>query len=158
MKQKMKDVEFLFLLCLVMVACSNGKSKQGTKEVEDVSSIFCKEDTNTVVRLTTEYLDHLKKKEFEQALQMLHYAKSDSLSGISETERDDLTEQYSTFPVLSYEIKGVVFNPDLLNAEVMYTIEFFKLEPGQEGIPNTMNFRLNVQKMDDVWYLGVLNK
>ena len=41
--------------------------------------------------------------------------------------------------------------------EVAYSIEFFKKQEDDER-PNTLNFRLNPQKIDDVWYLSVLNR
>ncbi|MBP9507133.1 MAG: hypothetical protein KBE85_04325 [Bacteroides sp.] len=156
MKQIMKYVGFLFLLCIVVTSCNNAKNKQEAKLVE-IIPIFSKEDTAEVVRLTTEYLEHLKNKEFDLALQMLNQMKNDSVQTLSKKDQEDMKQQYRTFPVLSYTIEGIMMN-DERNTEVTYSVEFFKKQAGQEDIPNTMSFCLNPQKIQGTWYLGVLNR
>lgn len=143
-----------FLLCIT-TSCQNTKSKQDNTSA-DMSPIFSKEDTVKVAGLATEYLEHLKKKEFDEAIQMLHNIQNDSILELSEQEKKNLMQQYKTFPVLSYQIGNLIFN-NIYDAEVRYCIEFFKKKDGQEEIPNTMNFRLNSQKIKDEWHLGVLN-
>lgn len=156
MKQKMKYVGILFVLCVAFASCQNDKSKQKSEQIE-IAPTFCKEDTIEVARLATEYLEHLKNKEFDLALQMLNHMRNDSILALSEEEKRDLQQQYQTFPVLAYKIEGISLN-DEYTTEVMYSVEFFKKEPGQEEVPNTMKFRLNPQKINDIWYLGVLNR
>ena len=156
MKQKMKYVGFLFLLCVAITSCNNAGNKQAAQEVE-VTPLFSEKDTAEVVRLTTEYLDHLQKKELDLALQMLNHMQNDSVKALSEKEQEDLRQQYRTFPVLSYKIEGITLN-DERNTEVTYSVEFFKKQAGQEDYPNTMSFCLNPQKINGTWYLGVLNR
>lgn len=141
MKQKMKYVGILFILCVAFASCQNDKSKQKSEQIE-IAPTFSKEDTMEVARLATEYLEHLKNKEFDLALQMLNHMRNDSILALSEEEKKDLKQQYQTFPVLAYRIEGISLN-DEYTTEVMYSIEFFKKEPGQEEVPNTMKFRLN---------------
>lgn len=153
----MKYTGILFILCMAFVSCHNAGSKKEAGQQAEVIPTFCKADTADVERLANEYLEHLKKKEFDLALQMLYHMRNDSILELSNKEREDLKLQYKAFPVLSYRIEGIAFK-DAYNTEVMYSIEFFKREPGQENIPNTMNFRLNPQKIGSTWRLGVLNK
>lgn len=154
----MKYAGVLFMLCLVVMACQHSKKQETVAtEEEEVVSPFSEEDTTEVVKLVTEYLDYLKRQEFDSALQMLHHLQNDSVSDLSEKEMSDLKQQYKTFPVLSYTIDGITLN-DEQDTEVKYSIEFFKRVSGQEDIPNTMNFCLNPQKIDGVWHLGVLNR
>lgn len=150
----MRYAGVLLMLCIAIASCNSNKSKSEETQVEPA---FSKQDTADVARLATEYLEHLKNKEFDLALQMLRSMRNDSVFELSDAERNDLKMQYQTFPVLSYNIDGIAFD-DKHRTEVIYSIEFFKREPGQEDMPNTMNFRLNPQKIDDVWCLGVLNK
>lgn len=150
----MKYWGLCFLLCMA-TSCQNTKSKQDNTSA-NMSPIFSKEDTIKVTRLATEYLEHLKKKEFDEAIQMLHNTQNDSILELSDQERKDMMQQHKTFPVLSYQIGSLIFN-NIYDAEVRYCIEFFKKQEEQEEIPNTMNFRLNSRKIKDEWYLGVLN-
>lgn len=145
----------VFLLCVLLVACKSNK-KAGQQSVEENAPAFCKEDTSEIVRLTTEYLEHLKNKEFDLAEQMLYHIQNDTVSALTDDERKGLEQQYEMFPVFSYEITGYYIK-DAHNTEVAYSIEFFKKQEDDER-PNTLNFRLNPQKIDDVWYLSVLNR
>lgn len=151
----MRYAGLLLILCIAVASCDNSKSKSEEKQA-DIPALS-KQDTVDVVRLATEYLEHLKNKEFDIALQMLRCMRNDSVFKLSDTERSDLKLQYQTFPVLSYKIDGILFK-DAHSTEVIYSVEFFKKEAGQEEIPNTMSFRLNPQKIKDIWHLGVLNR
>lgn len=152
----MKYWGLCFLLCIA-TSCQNTKSKQGDDKSVNTIPIFSKADTVEVIGLTTEYLEHLKNKEFSEAIQMLYHIENDSVLVLSEQEKKTLIQQYKTFPVLSYQIGNLIFN-NIYDAEVRYCIEFFKKQKGQEEIPNTMSFRLSSQKIDDKWRLGVLNR
>lgn len=154
MNQKIKYAGIYIILCVFAISCYN--NKQETVKTEN-TPVFCKKDTVEVTRLTTEYLEHLKNNEFDQAMQMLHYVRNDSVMELSDTEKGKLRKQYQTLPVLSYSLIGMKMN-DPNTTEVIYSIEIFKKITGQENVPNTMNLRLNPQKVGDVWYLGVLNR
>lgn len=151
----MRYAGLLLILCIAVASCDNSKSKSEEKQA-DIPALS-KQDTVDVVRLATEYLEHLKNKEFDIALQMLRCMRNDSVFELSEAERNDLKMQYQMFPVLSYKIDGIILK-DVHSTEVIYSVEFFKKGPGQEEIPNTMSFRLSPQKIDDIWHLGVLNR
>lgn len=150
----MRHAGILFILCIAIASCKSNKSKSEEKQIDPV---FSKQDTADVVGLATEYLEHLKNKEFDLGLQMLRCMRNDSVFELSEAERNDLKMQYQMFPVLSYKIDGIILK-DVHSTEVIYSVEFFKKGPGQEEIPNTMSFRLSPQKIDDIWHLGVLNR
>lgn len=150
----MKYWEFMILLCIVTSACKDTKSKQYMGE--NTVPAFCKKDTVEVIRLTTAYLEFLKNKEFDKAVRMLHHIQDDTVLALNDTERKQMEQLYQLFPVLSYQIDGYYFN-GIYNTEVVYRIEFFEKEGGDER-PNTLNFRLNPQKIKNVWYLSMLNR
>lgn len=154
MNQKIKYAGIFIILCVIAISCHHNRQESVKTET---TPVFCKKDTVEVTRLTTEYLEHLKNKEFDQAIQMLHHVSNDSVMELSDTEKGKLRKQYQALPVLSYTITGMKMN-DPNTTEVMYSIEIFEKIAGQENVPNTMNLRLNPQKVGDVWYLGVLNR
>lgn len=154
MKHIMKYWGFMTLLCIVIAACKKTKGEQYVGK--DTDPIFCRKDTAEIVRLTTTYLEYLKNKEFDKAIQMLHHIQNDTVLALNETEREKMEQLYQLFPILSYEIDGYYFN-GIHNTEVAYSIEFFEKKEGDKR-PNTLNFRLNPQRIKDVWYLSILNR
>lgn len=150
----MKYWGFMILLCIVITACKNTKSEQYIEKDTDLT--FCRKDTNEIVRLTITYLECLKNKEFDKAIQMLHNIQNDTVLALNDIEKEKMKQLYRLFPVLSYEIDGYYFN-GTRNTEVAYSIEFFEKKEGDER-PNTLNFRLNPQRIKDVWYLSMLNR
>ncbi len=150
----MKYLGFMILLCIVITACKGTKSEQYIGK--DMDSTFCRKDTVEIIRLTTAYLESLKNKEFDRAIRMLHHIQNDTVLALNDTEREQMELLYQRFPVLTYQIDGYHFN-GIYDTEVVYSIEFFEKKAGDER-HNTLNFRLNPQKIKNVWYLSMLNR
>lgn len=87
---------------------------------------------------------------------MLHHIQNDTVLALNDTEREQMELLYQRFPVLTYQIDGYHFN-GIYDTEVVYSIEFFEKKAGDER-HNTLNFRLNPQKIKNVWYLSMLNR
>lgn len=153
MELRIKYWVFVTLLSIVLVACNNSKSGQCS---ENANSTFCKQDTNEVIKLTTTYLEYLKNKDFDKAIQMIYHIQNDTVSVLTVEERKLLEQQYQLFPVLSYKIDGYYFN-NTHDTEIAYRIEFFEKHDG-DNRPNTLKFRLNPQRVKNVWYLSMLNR
>ena len=150
----------LFFSCFALLfscKCSNNATEAELDNVQAIEPKFNAQDSMVVSALATQYLDYLKNKQVDSALAMLSSFRNDSVLTLLDTDRKDLLNQYSQFPVLSYQIGSIVFI-DNNRSELHYCVEFFERKAGQEDYPNTMNFRLNPQKIDGVWHLGVLNK
>lgn len=141
---------WIIFLCCVVIACNNSKKQQENK------GLFSKEDTTEVIRLATEYLEHLKNKDFDNAIKMLHLVKGDSIYSLSTEEQENLMQQYMSFPVLSYNIENLYLT-GVRSTEIVYRIEFFEKQE-KDKRPNTLKFRLNPQRINNVWYLSVLNR
>lgn len=144
----------VILLISMTFSCVNkhGSEKKPELKQESLNS----DDKIRIIQLTTDYLDHLKKKEFEEALQMLHIIRNDSVFSLTDTAMERMREQYANFPVLSYQIKNYHIR-GIRDTEVAYTIEFFR-STEEDMIPNTINFRLNPQKINNVWYLSLVTR
>lgn len=152
MNNGMKYGGGLFLL-LILFSCGRQISKES---METEQECLAPGDTTRIVRLATEYLEHLKNKEFDEALNMLHVIRHDSVFGLDDVDIKKMKAQYETFPVLAYQINGC-FIKGFHKTEVAYSIEFFKKEV-EDKIPNTLNFRLNPQKINNIWYLSLVTR
>ncbi len=146
----MKNIIYVLFLSL-LISCG-----QSTHKVETTVERVTTQDSLEIAKLTREYLEHLKRQEFDAALSMLHEVKLDSAYALSEASSTKIRMQYQSFPVLSYhidsyELKGVK------NSEVQYSICFFEKEEGDTH-SNTMRFHLNPRKVKGKWYLGLLNR
>lgn len=149
----MKKFLLFYLIICLLQACS-GPQKPDNKQTSIPT--YCDKDTLEVIELTTQYLEFLKNKEFDQALQMIHHVKGDSVFAITEREKQELQKQYKLFPVLSYKIEGYTFT-DIYHNEITYSIEFFE-KKSDKDIPNTMRFTLQPKRINAVWYLTTLNR
>lgn len=148
--KKLSFIYFTGLFFCLFVSCSHPK-KSDTQV-----PTYCSKDTLEVVELTTEYLELLKNKEFDQAMQMLCHIEGDSVFSLTEKEKTELQNQYKLFPVLSYKIEDYTFT-DIYHNEIVYSIEFFE-KGTDDKLPNTMRFTLQPKRINAVWYLTVLNR
>lgn len=122
----------------------------------DTIPMFCAGDTADVIHITTQYLEYLKNKEFDKAMDMLYHIEGDQASSLTEEEKTEMQKQYQLFPVLSYQITGYTF-ADPYNTEINYTITFFE-KSEDSNIPNTMAFSLKPQRINAIWCLSILNR
>lgn len=147
----MKKISFIILLSILYLSSCTNQPKSETKV-----PTYCDKDTLEVVELTTQYLNLIKEKKFDQAMQMLRHIEGDNVSELTENEKKELEKQYKLFPVLSYKIENYTFT-DIYHNEITYSIEFFK-KANDDKTPNTMRFTLQPKRINAVWYLTVLNR
>lgn len=148
MKLKYWLILFSSVTILAFNACTSN-----SKKVE-IPSIYNAQDTTLVQNMVTAYLEQLKAKEYDQALDMLSTLKTDSVVSVqplSEEERMQLKKQFDVFPVLNYKLESEDWTDD---DHIVYTylVEFFEKEPGSD-IPNTVKLVLNPFRKDGRWYL-----
>ena len=153
MKNGMKYLGGVLLISLFF---SCGSKQAPDTKIEITQECLHSDDTIKIVQLTAEYLEHLKEKEFEEAMQMLHVIRNDSVFSLTDIDMEKMRVQYETFPVLAYQIKRCFIN-GFHETEVAYSIEFFK-RIENDNRPNTLNFRLNPQKINNVWYLSLVTR
>lgn len=116
---------------------------------------FCKADTLQVLNLVDKYLLHLKNKEFDEAFQMLYHIRNDQVYNLTDSERNGIKQQYKLFPVYDYKIVNYEFN-NIHDTRVTYTIRFTN-DTLNSLIPTTIKMSLQPQRINAVWYLGVMN-
>lgn len=156
MKQCVLPYCLVVMMLVGLFSCIGNKSNSDAKATDTIPT-FCAGDTADVIRITTEYLEHLKNKEFDEAIQMLYHIEGDHVYALNEQEKTELQKQYELFPVLAYKINGYTFT-DPYHTEIKYTITLFEKNAGNSSMPNTMSFSLRPQRINAVWCLSVLNR
>ena len=144
----------LCLLCL-MGACGNHKQSADTTGVEQTGGPSA-DDSAAVVKLTVDYLEALKSKQYDEAVAMLHIIRNDSIFALPEDLVTKTNSQNRMFPVLRYHINDVKFT-DPTDCEVYYTVYFFE-KAEDDDRPNYMHFGIHPRKVSGIWNLTPLTK
>ena len=74
----MKRISLILLLGILYLSSCTNQPKSETKV-----PTYCDKDTLEVVELTTQYLNLLKEKKFDQAMQMLRHIEGDNVSELT---------------------------------------------------------------------------
>ncbi len=151
MKSKILALVVLFLAIVIEMFLFSGCSSCGTKRPKDTVPELTKADTLEVIRLTEEYLDHVKNKEYDEAMAMLHDIVKNNPGELSPEKDSIIRKQQKMFPVLSYELTDMEFISSK-NVKITYSIEFFEKDP-EDKIPNTIRLTFAPQRIVHEWYL-----
>lgn len=154
----MKYKYILFLgMGILLFSCNGSKKEPSVRVVTDprvdVNMVRTKQDTLTLHALAVTYLDLLKQKNFDQALQMLFEQSGDSLVSLSETGRKEQAVLYKNFSVVDYKIDGLSLYSES-DTELRYTVTLFEKDKNDDR-PNTMKFLLTPRRVDGEWKLMV---
>jgi len=154
----MKNYVIMALLLLAGIiglgscsGCSSGKDGG-----RDTIPTFAKGDTIEVLRLTADYLECLKNKEFDKATAMLHTIVSDSVKPLDPKVEQRIRALQNTFPVLSYRVVDMEF-VNQNRVTVTYAIEFFEKDP-HDSIQNTYRLTFAPQRINAKWFLELADK
>lgn len=136
-------------------SCSGCSSGDKGKETDTIPT-FVKADTTEVLRLTQEYLEYVKNKEYDKATAMLHTIVNDSVMPLSEKVETRIRAQQRTFPVIAYHVVDMEF-VNRNRVTVTYAIEFFEKDP-RDSIQNTIRLTFAPQRINAVWFLELVDK
>jgi hypothetical protein len=162
--------KFLYLcilsgLILSLSSCKDKKTEKETSVMEeiiksnsryDVKMTRTADDSTTIVKMATQYLDLLQQNKIDEALDMLYEInESSEMQSLSDTFRAVLKNNLKKFPVLSYSIDDFHLYTDN-DVDVRYTYEFMtKPEGSPENLPTTMRGVLSPVRINGNWYLTV---
>lgn len=146
----------LLVACAFFASCSSCSNSKERAASQDTVPTFSKADTTEVLKMAETYLEHLKNKEYDAAIDMLCTIENDSVKPLPEKERQTIVGQQNVFPVLSYKLDSYEFK-DENNVELTYTIEFFKKAEGDD-VPNTIRITFAPERIDGTWHLALMNK
>lgn len=137
-----------------MASCT-GCSGKGEK-AKDTIPTFVKADTVEVLNMVEMYLEYVKNKEYDKAIEMLHDITNDSVAPLSAEMESKVREEQKVFPVLSYKRDTMTFINEH-RVEVTYDVEFFERDTTTD-IPNTVKMTFSPQRINATWYLSLLDR
>lgn len=149
----MKVIIISILFITILFSCTTTPSNDNS---ESVVPEFCKADTIEVIALVEKYFTHLKNNEYDEAFRMLYHIENDKVYNLTDKERNGVNRQYKLFPVLDYSIKSYEFN-SIHDTKVNVNVRFSN-DTINSQLPVTINVSVQPQRINAVWYLGILNE
>ena len=140
---------------LAMVSSCTGEKKESPATevtIRGPQMTLDSQDTLIVDQLSTEFIEHLKNNEYEDAIAMLYYLDPDS--SIVPMPRNLAIRQeqiFRTFPVLDYHFESIRFRRET-DCQVKFNITFSRNPEGQDY---TTSLYLQPIRRDGQWYLTV---
>ncbi len=156
MKKNLLATVVLFLSVVIGMSLFSGCTSCGKHRPKDTVPELTKADTVEVLRLTEEYLEHVKNHEYDEAMAMLHDIMKNELRDLTPKRDSAIRLQQKMFPVLGYKLKDMKFYSSK-KVRVTYAIEFFEKDPNDK-IPNTIRMTFAPQRIAHVWYLELSDK
>ncbi len=156
MKKNLTVVAALVFAAIAGMSLFSGCTSCGKGEPEDNIHEITKADTAEVLRLTEEYLNHVKNKEYDEAMVMLNDILNDSVRELSAKRDSAIRMQQQMFPVLNYELTDMKFI-NSKRVRITYAIEFFEKDP-ESDIPNTVKLTFAPQRIAHTWYLELVER
>jgi hypothetical protein len=140
-------------LCL-LCSCNGEKKDGGNADVNLNGPLMTLDSQDTIIvdQLSTEFIEHLKNNEYEDAVSMLYYLHPDS--SIVPLPRNMAIRQeqiFRTFPVLDYQFESIRFRTET-DCQVKFNIVFSR---NAEGKDYTTSLYLQPIRRDGQWYLTV---
>lgn len=156
MKKSFKFLTLVFTLSLVF-ACGNKKEQDQVQESVnprvDKYMERSSEDTLMLIHMAKEYLDLLKDKDYDGALDLLYEINGKQVQPISATQRGNLLKLNQSFPVYDYTIDELLLYSDS-DTEVRYTVQFMENVEDVEG-PTTIKCSVHPKRIKGQWYLTI---
>lgn len=151
----MKNISFVFIVGLFssfshlfFASCNSKNDSTVTNE-----PMFTADDTLMVVSMCETWLDRVKENKLDSAFSILNNLKDGDLSKLTVEEKEELTKQFTAFPVLSYKLVDMTWR-NTYDVKLTYSFEFMKVEEGS-GIPNTMSLTFAPQRRNKIWFLAI---
>lgn len=157
----MFDMRLLRYLCFaaaVVLCLASCRHKAERKAADDTAPAMTLDgrDTTAVYDLTAQFLELLKAKKVDEAVDMLYFLDADmQVVPLPDSLVERQKMVFRTFPVLRYTIDSIIFNTET-DSQVKYTIEFFEKQPGDTR-PNTTSFFIKPMRVKGKWYLTMFD-
>lgn len=136
------------MLAFVSCGSKDEKSKENQEHKMEVTAA----DSLKLTELSTEYLNHLVKNEYDEALAMLSDFDGKNVITLSEDAKSKIMAIYRMFPAISYSVDEIIFKNET-DSEIRYSIIMFETE--DKNTPNKMKFLLAPKRIDGNWVLCI---
>lgn len=143
-------------LCL-LCSCKGEQKGSGGNIMVNIGPTMTLDSQDTIIvdQLSTEYIEHLKNKEFDAALAMLYYLDPDS--AVVPLPRNLAIRQmqiFHMFPVLDYKFESIRFRTES-DCQVKFIITFDEPAEGETVNKYTTSMYLQPVRREGQWYLTV---
>ena len=157
----MKQFFSLAVICmLVLCSCVNKKQQEDSnahsKFLRPVTMSLSADDTLQINQKVKQFVDAFSQNDFEEASRMLYYVHNDSVTPLTDKDRQEFVQAMQHFTVYGCKVYEFILRAEK-NNQVKLAIQIFKegnLEKG-EGVTY---FSLNPVRKDNNWYLTVLDE
>ena len=146
-------------LPIALLCSCNGDSKKdsGNGLVVNLEPTMTLDSQDTIIvdQLSTEFVEHLKNKEYSEAISMLYYLDPDS--AIVPLPRNLAIRQeqiFRVFPVLDYRCESIRFRTES-DCQVKFVITFFQKTDPSDKRDNTTSLYLQPIRREGQWYLTI---
>ena len=158
---KMKNILYIIfgLMAISIVSCQDSKKGEKDKIIVrdnprmDYGMERTHQDTVALMDLAKQYLEALKTKNIEGALDQLYEIENGVANPLSSERRNELRKAISAFPVESYSIDAVILYSDS-DSEVRYTTKMFP-DSVKSEMPGETKGSLHPFRVDSQWYLTI---
>ena len=138
---------FLFLFSLIFFSCGN------KNQAPKVEPMFTAADTTEVVGMTNAFMNLIQNKDYDKALSGLFNLENNALELITDEEKKALKQQFTFFPVISYQLESMTWK-NVYDVTLVYSFKFME-EDDASGAPNTMTVTFVPQRRNKIWYLAI---
>ena len=146
------------LVTLSVVSCKDTKKEDHiilpADPRKDYSMQRTHEDTLAVLDLTGKFLEALKEKNVDAALDQLIEVKDSSVQPMSASRKRELKKNFNAFPVESYTIDEIIMFSEN-DTEVRYSTKMFP-DSVESQMPGTTKGVLHAFRINNKWYLTIL--
>ena len=159
--QKMKKFIFYIigLIAISIISCKDGQ-KDGADAIHvkkdlrhDYGMKRTHADTLAVMEKADQFLQSLKEKKLDAALDLLYEIENNEAKPLSSERRNLLRQTIGAFPVENYTIDELILFSDS-DSEVRYTTKMFP-DSIESQMPGTMKGSLHPYRIDNNWYLTI---
>lgn len=160
----MKNVLYFIGISVFIVtlsSCQQKSQKEVNNEMLTLAeaeaqfiSNLCKADTDTVINMSTQFMEKLRMGELKNAIKMLYTINGLQLDTLSTKQQRQYLQKFEAFPVRSYQLSYYSFSTQG-NNDVKFIYDFSEPNAKQKSLLSIM---FNPIKIDNQWYLTLKGK
>lgn len=163
MQNKLKYIAYILVAVFIigyifytMNGCSSEDRRVAPKSTQETLMDLSKQDTTAVMNLAKQYLDLVRDRKYDEALDMIYVLdKQEGIIPLSEENRQKQKQAYMMFPVYDYEITRVIFWKET-DCRLDYSISITQPADGSE--PAKMGCALRPIRYGHDWFLTIANR
>ena len=138
-------------------SCSNGAKVDGSDDEAQEEEVYTHEDTVHVQKMSQDFMEAMKQKNYDYAFDMLSDVKGDSIMKLTPERKAQLKKQFTFFPVRDYAEMNITFYSHDY-ATITYRFNFMDNPTKDPNYPTYTKITLRVEKFKGVECLTLHNE